>query len=137
MHRDSHELITSSVSNDAHQAFQQAVFGLAAHRPSTATALQATISADPNHVAAHTLKGFANLILARSELLPNAEAALADARTALIHADGGTEDERILVDSWNVQSAAHFRAPSRYWMKALPSAPLHFCRSNCPIPCDS
>lgn len=99
MHCDSHELITSSVSNDAHQAFQQAVFGLAAHRPSTATALQATISADPNHVAAHTLKGFANLILARSELLPNAEAALADARTALIHADGGTEDERILVGS--------------------------------------
>jgi tetratricopeptide (TPR) repeat protein len=97
MHRCSYDLITSSVSKDAQQAFQQAVFGLAAHRPSTGAALQAAISADPDHVAAHALKGFANLILARSELLPNAEAALADARMALVRADGGTEDERIFV----------------------------------------
>lgn len=97
MHRGGYDLITSSENSNAEKAFGEAVFGLAAHRPSTGVALQATIAADPDHVAAHALKGFANLILARSELLPNAQAALADARAALAHNSGGTADERILV----------------------------------------
>ncbi|WP_246733830.1 hypothetical protein [Rhizobium laguerreae] len=59
-----------NTSSDARKAFEQAVYALAAHRPSTSMALQATLAADPDHVAAHALRGFANLILARSELAP-------------------------------------------------------------------
>jgi tetratricopeptide (TPR) repeat protein len=99
MHRDGYDLITSSRNTEAQQAFSKAVFGLAAHRPSTGAALQATIAADPDHAAAHALKGFANLILARSELVSNAEAALVDARAALLRTGGGTADERILVNA--------------------------------------
>ncbi|MGO8197590.1 tetratricopeptide repeat protein, partial [Rhizobium ruizarguesonis] len=63
----------------------------------TGLALQTTLSADPDHVAGHAFKGFANLILARSELVPIATNALADARASLTRKRGGTSDERILV----------------------------------------
>lgn len=99
MHRDSDTLITSSANEKARKAFQQAIYGLAAHRPNTGAALQATLAADPDHVAAHVVMGFANLILARSELSPNAETSLSYARTALRRTDGGTTDERILVEA--------------------------------------
>ncbi|TIX90826.1 tetratricopeptide repeat protein [Rhizobium sp. P44RR-XXIV] len=97
MKRDAYDLVTSTDSTEAHRAFENAVFGIAAHRPNTAAALQATLAADPDHVAAHALKGFANLILARSELTAVASATLQDAQTALIRKSGGTSDERILV----------------------------------------
>lgn len=97
MERDAFGLMTSSDSNEAQRAFENAIFGLAAHRPSTGMGIQSTLAADPNHVAGHALKGFANLILARSELDEPAATALTDARAALAVRDGGTGDERILV----------------------------------------
>jgi tetratricopeptide (TPR) repeat protein len=97
MKRDAYDLITSTDSDEARRAFEGAVLGIATHRPSTGVALQATLSADPDHVAAHALKGFANLILARAELEPVAATALADARASLARKSGGTSDERILV----------------------------------------
>jgi tetratricopeptide (TPR) repeat protein len=97
MKRDAYGLMTSTDSHEAQRAFESAVFGLAAHRPSVGTAIQSTLAADPAHVAGHTLKGFANLILAKSELTAPAAAALQDARAALASKDGGTGDERILV----------------------------------------
>ncbi|WP_440409394.1 tetratricopeptide repeat protein [Neorhizobium petrolearium] len=97
MNRDAYDLITSSDSAEARRAFEQAVYGLATHRPSTGASLQATLAADPDHVAAHALTGFANLILARSELAASAETALAEARAALTRKNGGTADEQILV----------------------------------------
>jgi tetratricopeptide (TPR) repeat protein len=97
MKRDAYDLLSSTVSGEAQRAFEHAVYGLATHRPNTGLALQATLAADPNHVAAHALKGFANLILAKSELAATAAAALSDARAALATNNGGTGDERILV----------------------------------------
>lgn len=97
MRLDAYNLSTSTVSSQAETAFEAAVHGLAAHSPNTGVALQSTLSADPDHVAALALKGFANLILARSELLTPAADALAAARRAMANRDGGTRDEQVLV----------------------------------------
>ncbi|CZT37124.1 tetratricopeptide repeat protein [Rhizobium sp. 9140] len=97
MRRDAYGLVTSTNSDEAQRAFETAVFGLAAHRPTAGAAIQSALKADPNHVAGHVLKGFANLILARSELDVPAAAALGDARAALAIKGGGSGDERILV----------------------------------------
>lgn len=96
---DAYDLSTSSASPDATQAFEEAVRGLAAHRPSTGLAIGRALEADPDHVPALALKGFANLILARQELAAPAREALAEARRALAAKDGGTDDERILVEA--------------------------------------
>ncbi|MEQ1407466.1 tetratricopeptide repeat protein [Neorhizobium sp. Rsf11] len=108
MNCDAYDLITSSDSAEARRAFEQAVYGLATHRPSTGASLQATLAADPDHVAAHALTGFANLILARSELAAGAEAALAEARAALTRKNGGTADEQVLVKALAAASGGSF-----------------------------
>ncbi|WP_404417797.1 tetratricopeptide repeat protein [Brevundimonas vesicularis] len=108
MNCDCYGLFTTTDSRVAQTAFENTVFGLAAHRPSTGAALQATLAADPDHVAAHAVKGFANLILGRSELHPVAQAALVDARTALVIKHGGSADERILVDALAAACAGEF-----------------------------
>lgn len=97
MRLDAYNFSTSTVSSEAETAFEAAVHGLAAHSPNTGVALQSTLSADPDHVAALALKGFANLILARSELTTPAAEALAAARRAMAYRDGGTRDEQVLV----------------------------------------
>jgi len=99
MTRDAYDLMTSTDSAEAMRSFENAVYALAAHRPTAGAAIQAALAADHDHVAAHALKGFANLILARSELATNATAALAGARASLVRKGGGTNDERILVDA--------------------------------------
>lgn len=95
----------STMSTRSTQAFEGAVFGLAAHRPETGPQLELALAADPHHVGSHALRGFANLILGRSELVPNAATALAAARKSLDEKDGGTHDERILVRA--LDDAAH------------------------------
>ncbi|WP_343717220.1 hypothetical protein, partial [Inquilinus sp.] len=96
---DAFDLSTSSASPAATAAFEEAVRGLAAHRPSTGLALGRALEADPDHVPALALKGFASLILAREELAGPAREALAAARRALAARDGGTIDERALVEA--------------------------------------
>jgi len=108
MKRDAYDLVTSTDSTEAQRAFENAVFAIAAHRPNAGTALQAPLVADPDHVAGHALKGFANLILARSELSTAATSALRDARAALISRHGGTQDERVLVAALDAAVSGHF-----------------------------
>ncbi|WP_225770530.1 hypothetical protein [Inquilinus sp. Marseille-Q2685] len=96
---DAHDLSTSSASPGATQAFEEAVRDLAAHRPSTGAAIGRALEADPDHVPALALKGFANLILARRELAAPAREALAEARRALAAKEGGTGDEQALVEA--------------------------------------
>jgi hypothetical protein len=96
---DAFDLSTSSASPDATAAFEEAVRGLAAHRPSTGLALGRALDADPDHVPALALKGFANLILAREELAAPAREALAAARRALTAKEGGTADEQALIEA--------------------------------------
>ncbi|MDL2409108.1 tetratricopeptide repeat protein [Rhizobium calliandrae] len=113
MKRDAYDLATSTDSVEAQRAFEGAVFAIAAHRPNTGAALQATLLADPDHVAGHVLKGFANLILARSELATVAATALADARIALAKKCGGTADERILVAALEAAESGLFAQAAR------------------------
>lgn len=97
MIEDSFGLRTSTDNPVARESFEEATRGLAGHRPSTGAAIGRTLSADPDHVAALTLKGFANLILAREELVPVAREAMQAARNALNGRSGGTEDERVML----------------------------------------
>lgn len=109
MRPDRYGLLTSTSDAAAVAAFEDATHGLAAHRPTTGGAIGRALDADPDHVAAHALKGFANLVLARAELLPAAAAALQDARRALAVADGGTGDEQVLVAALEDAAAGRFR----------------------------
>jgi tetratricopeptide (TPR) repeat protein len=87
----------SSSNRDALAAFEDAVLGIAAHRPTVAVALEQALAADPGFTAAHALKGLAAVILARQELLGPARSALADAKIALAAHGRGTASERALV----------------------------------------
>lgn len=93
---DRYGLDTSATDPVAVAAFADAVHGVAAHRPTAGAALGRALAADPDFVAAHTLKGFANLILAREELVPAATTALADARSAAQRRPASA-DEDVLV----------------------------------------
>ncbi|MCC2665235.1 MAG: hypothetical protein K0S35_3157 [Geminicoccaceae bacterium] len=87
----------SSSNRNALAAFEDAVLGIAAHRPTAAVALEQALAADPSFTAAHALKGLAAVILARQELLGPARSALADAKTALAAHGRGIASERALV----------------------------------------
>ncbi|NLS18646.1 tetratricopeptide repeat protein [Rhizobium sp. P40RR-XXII] len=126
MRRDAYDLVTSTDSMEAQRAFESAVFGIAAHRPNTGAALQATLAADPHHIAGHALKGFANLILARSELTTVAAGALGDARTALLKNNGGTTDERILVAALEAAEAGLFAQAARILDAGFEDRPATF-----------
>jgi tetratricopeptide (TPR) repeat protein len=90
------------------RAFEEAVLEVAAHKPSAAAAIAQATAADPGLVAAHALKGFATVLLARAELGLPARQALADARAALARAGGGTADEAALVEALEQAVAGRF-----------------------------
>ncbi|MBB3166336.1 hypothetical protein GFL54_31385 [Rhizobium laguerreae] len=122
MNRDAYDLNTSSGSSEAFKAFEQSVFGLAAHRPSTS---MATLAADPDHVA-DVPKGFAKLIPARSELAINADVALTDACDALTRNGNGTADGRILVDASAAANQCYFSGAIEIVDKVFADRPATF-----------
>lgn len=87
----------TSSSHDAIAGFEDAVLDVVAHRPDAAAALDRALAADPGLVAAHALKGFAAVILARAELDAPAVASLREAEAALLGQGYGTAMERGLV----------------------------------------
>ncbi len=97
MIQDIFRLAHTTEHPDAVAAFERATDEVAAHRPGAGGALAEALAADPQLVAGHCLKGFAQLILARSELQFGAEAALLSAEQALQAKGGGSEDETLLV----------------------------------------
>ncbi|WP_392663817.1 tetratricopeptide repeat protein [Amaricoccus sp. B4] len=105
---DRYGLVTSTTCPEALAAFEAAVHGLGAHRPNAGVDLGRALEADPQHVAGLALKGFANLTLARAELRPVVEAALEAARGALRRRDGGTRDERVLVEALGHAAGGQF-----------------------------
>jgi tetratricopeptide (TPR) repeat protein len=107
--RDRFGLCHSSHSAEAIARFEDATFGLASHRPSTAADLRRALAADEHLVAGHVLKGFSNLTLARAELGPAAKDALSKAEASLL-ADEGTADERALVEALRLAVAGRFAA---------------------------
>ncbi len=93
----------------ADAAFGEAVRGVAAHRPTSGPALGRALEADPEHVGALALKGFANVVLARGELAAAAVEAAGAVRGAIARRDGGTADERVLADALDEAAAGRFR----------------------------
>lgn len=89
----------SSTSHTAVAAFEDAVLGIVAHRPTVTAGLERALAADPCLTAGHALKGLAAVTLAREELLGSAQSALADAKVALTSRGPGTKGERTLVDA--------------------------------------
>lgn len=126
MSHDDYDLRTSSSDPAAAAAFAEAVHGLGAHRPTVAPAIARTLAADPDHVGAHVVRGFANLILAREELQSPAAAAAADARRALAARDGGTADERILVAALDAAVAGRFGAAAAALDEGFAERPAAF-----------
>nr|WP_316651138.1 tetratricopeptide repeat protein [uncultured Gellertiella sp.] len=126
MMKDRFDFSASTTDMKATQAFEGAVFGLAAHRPETGPQLEAALAADPNHVGAFALRGFANLILARSELVPNAAKALDAARGALAARDGGTDDERVLVSALDDAANISFAEAARTLDRGFAHKPAAF-----------
>ena len=84
----------SSANGSAVAAYEDAVLGIASHRPTVTPALQLALAADPGFTAAHALKGLAAVILAREELLDPARSALAEAEAARAAHGGCTASER-------------------------------------------
>ncbi|MGL4290909.1 MAG: tetratricopeptide repeat protein [Phreatobacter sp.] len=78
--------------------FEIAVRAVAAHRPEAATALAEALSADPDMIAAHALRGFSAVMLARHSHAVSAAEALARARAAAA-LRGGTSGEKALVEA--------------------------------------
>lgn len=87
----------SSTDHAAVAAFEEAVLGIVAHRPTVSAALERALAADPCLTAGHALKGLAAVILAREELLSSAHLALTNAKLALGSRGPGTHGERALV----------------------------------------
>lgn len=101
---DRYGLRHATDSQAAADHFADASFAALAHRPGGAEALAAALTADPDLVAAHALKGLATVILARGELMPAACAALTQAEALLPRAGAG---ERALVMA--LREAVHGR----------------------------
>lgn len=116
----------SSDNAEALAAFEEAVHGVAAHRPSTGLALNRALAADPQLAAAHALKGFANVLLAREELLPEAEQAHRAAVAALQARGGGTPCEQALAEALGEAAQGRFYAAAARLERYLDGAPRTF-----------
>ena len=87
----------SSADGTAVAAYENAVLGIASHRPTVTPALQRALAQDPGLTAAHALKGLAAVVLAREELLDPARSALAEAEAAGAAHGGCTTSEHALI----------------------------------------
>lgn len=90
-------------------AFERAVWNILAHRPDTASALGEATTAAPDFVAAHALRGFCGVSLARSETIVDAREQLATARAAL-RSGAATASETALVDALALAVDGRLRA---------------------------
>lgn len=126
MIRDAFGLASSSASSLATTAFEEAVRGLAAHRPNTGMALGRALEADVQHVPSLVLKGFANLILAREELLPAADDCARQAGAALAARDGGTREERCLVEALGQSVSGSFASSAQTLEDGFADRPTTF-----------
>lgn len=96
--RDAYGFTHATTDAVALTAFAEAVWAVCAHRPQAGPALERALAADPQMAAAHALRGFASVVLARSECMAAARGHLALARTALGHRTP-TIDEIALVEA--------------------------------------
>lgn len=86
----------ATASQTARDAFAAATEALALHRPELGPSLARALEAAPDMVAAHALRGFANVMLARPETIALGRAASSEARAV---ARAATADETALLDA--------------------------------------
>jgi hypothetical protein len=91
--------VHQTVHRDAVSAFGDAVEAIAAHRPDSVAAIDRALGCDPGLVAAHAVRGFGGVILARAETLAAARRARDSARAAATRHDGLTADESVLLEA--------------------------------------
>lgn len=103
-------------------AFETAVWNVLAHRPDGAKALAAALSHDGNMVAAHALRGFAGVMLARRETV---EAAAQDLRNAALALAlrRASDGERALVSALEHAVAGRLRKASAILDERASQAP--------------
>lgn len=89
----------SSRDHRAVSAFGDAVAACAAHRPDLAAAIDCALACDPDLVAAHALRAFGGVILARAETVAAARIARDATRTAAGKRDGLTAAEAALLEA--------------------------------------
>jgi hypothetical protein len=84
-------------SDDAVKAYEDAVACVAAHRTGAIDALDRAVGHDPELVAAHALRGFACVVLAREETIAMGREALVTAQRLMAVRRHATPSERVLV----------------------------------------
>jgi tetratricopeptide (TPR) repeat protein len=88
----------NTASFEAVSAFESLVYNILSHGPSGGDALARSLAADPDLVSSHAVRGFANVILAREELIPAAAQAHMVAM-ATLDLRGGTATEHALTEA--------------------------------------
>ncbi len=109
-------------SATAVEAFEGAVWNVLAHRPAGASALAAALTHDPGMVAAHALRGFAGVLLARRETVAGAALDLQAARRSL-ESRAGSDSERALVAALERAVAGRLRAAAEILAARSADAP--------------
>jgi hypothetical protein len=116
----------SSRNEEAVRAFEKAVHGVAAHRPTTADALMRALWADPDLVAGHALKGFASVILGREELMPAARQGYDNAAAACAAQGGATVSETALLEALDFASRGRLLSAAARLEAHLEDHPTEF-----------
>jgi hypothetical protein len=91
--------VHQTTHRDAVSAFGDAVEAIAAHRPESVAAIDRALACDPNLVAAHAVRGFGGVILARAETVAAARLARDAAHAAGRQCDSLTADEAVLLEA--------------------------------------
>jgi len=99
----------STENEEAVRAFETAVWNVLSHRPDSGQALATALTCDADMAAAHALRGFGAVMLARRETVAAATQDLGRARAALDRRRS-TESERVLVAALEQATAGRLRA---------------------------
>lgn len=120
--RDAYGFSHATADGAALTAFAEAVWAVCAHRPEAGPALGRALAADPRMAAAHALRGFASVVLARSECMAAARGHLAAARAGLAERPP-TVDEIVLVEALGLAVDGHLAAAADRLDVRLGAAP--------------
>ena len=115
----------SAATPAAIAAYEVAVASVAAHRPGAAEALGEALAHAPGMIAAHALKGFGAVLLARAEMFPPARNALALARKAMDRS-GASAGEAALVAALGEAAEGRLLAASVVLDRHLAGNPRDF-----------
>ena len=96
----------SGVSREAIESFERAVWNVFAHRPDAAPAIETTLKAQPDFIAAHALRALCCVSLARSETFEAARTHAETARAA-VGSKIATSGEQALVRAAEHAAAGH------------------------------